>query len=1543
METIEVREGKERKKNFEIDYDVDKNCFILTFDEEVFAISFFEHGFAIQDLLEKRLYFDSNLHEKRIISDCNEIVIDFSKTTWFDTLALCYLFLFIYDAKARFNDDPQFHFVLPSDPIFKAFLLDNGFYAHIGKLDSNEMACNFTNEYEYSNVHKCFFPFEVFDTREEIRVKLENIQLRMENAFGNRIVPERLEYLVNKLSYFLYETMENVFDHAYEDSVGRCGLLIKNVNCNNGIDYKQYSKKYTSKTPYIKINMFEDSDAYLEVYVMDTGRGLKKSFSPESDTTDDNIISYIFENGERSHRKVKHEATRYGGLHDIRKLFDQDADGLGIKADSVWRYVYRFNKKNDMCRINPRIKYGSYEELIHGFALVAAIHLPKNQNGETEEDLTLKENASSIVDDLFSQGKGVELLPSACIIDERWGDVVEKEWQDKEKHITVIYPPSISTKLWITSTIYNNKKSSLFFMEVPDAEIKKYQSNIEGIRFNQVSSKRIIVVTKSLNVSYYEEGEDGYYSLSKDVQKKFICTKYSDGISIIDSFSAFLIFDKFYNSWRFWDMALNLTGGFSYIPEKVFWSETKDVSGYLDFSQTNRMPECRDICIQKLNQLRVLMSGAYFNSVDRFSDEICERANFVVGCDKDGAKINIGSVFVSGTSNRLLDNESECFYFLLHPDSENTTVKSLLGWISPKFLPDIATPEESIRKFKRLGNSSFIARGGADYWLNKHYGENGSFIRLGGNSLYTLLQRKIGVHPDTLRIGHFESTERHDLFGYRINYWFDSDIIDRQLNPTYERTSIFDFLFTNFVYALKGKIRKEEFYSILNPTLSPGMSNSLWCKYHAADDCSGKQSDGILVYFFDFQTSMLVEKIEKLLIKEEAKSIIPLIPLSRTYEMGSLVISPLILDRIEDQIKETKKKGAEAKITVFESVAFNVRLVEEVKQILYGIGADQVRILTILDRRRIPVTETKPAIKALGRIDSPALHGNDRCTICRALEILEECKNQVINIDIKKRLEDMISRWQCVQLSDNEYKRGIGSRQIKLTQSAQEIVENFCGDYLGKPLKIELDSALCSMVVEHTVISASNQLLMRLLDLNILIESDIDGIKSDELKMLLASTYLLLFAANPISNKQIKLVAEILRNLLDNHKYTSDRTSLAVVAISSLPDKFIRSLCKKYEMVEEGIIQSDSKMINNDALIARIVSYMSTQLPYRNSDYVLLERSVRCYLFGNQSKLECLYDIFMYSEKSYDNSHRHAFARIIDSAAPTPRDYQNALEYSKKIKSIVESDDVYASLFHEKTTLPYNKKKLIKEIEEAISDLEKIVHFQADNDISNPVLEDDVKHSVDTFVQSLVETNTKGLYLRISSLEDSDEQKSIEAWLEYCLQVAKSRVQKSQDVLICFDVQKTTLIPKHWFYSFADVTEEVINLIVDILQYRDGKISWEINSHEAWYDGVISVEYYERYVEITFLNKANKQISIDKIRDIKNSKSNRDTLLVFKEFDRRLNDGKTDKINILEWDYQDYKDEDTGKVEDIYNAIMRIPYINRGSAYKPDVFEREGR
>lgn len=891
-----IKENKDREKSFSIAYSKQRRILNILFDEVIYATSFFEHGHKIQSMLEGIPFFDEQVGEIVIDVDIDVLHIDLSKTKWFDTLAMCYFIVFLYDAKERTKSKLKFTFAYPDDSVFSAFLADNGFLYHIEKLDSNDPDLGASDTYDvtYSDVHKCFFPFDVFESRCRIPEIIANIRLRMENAFSSYIKPERLEYLINKTSYFLHETMENVFDHAYVTSHGFCGILIKNVNCNGGIDYKQYSQKYTSKTPYIKINMYEDSDAYLELYVMDTGCGLKESFSPGTNITDDNILDYIFENGDRSHKKVKEEATRYGGLYDIRELFNQDADGLGIKADSVWRYVYKYDNRNRFSKINVITEHGNHDGLIHGFALVAAIHLPKNQFGNIDDNSFFAQNAEMLVNDIFVEKKGAEILRTAYVIDERWETKLNQEWASTaNKEITVIYPPSISTKAWITDKVYSDTRSNLVFIEVSDAEIKKYQSNIEGIQFGRVEANKIVVVTKSLNVSIFAEGEDGYFELKPIERKRYIQTSYVERKDITQSLSALMIFDKYYNSWRFWSLALNIAGDYSYISEIVKWSDGIDtLSGYLDFSQTNRIPECRDICVQKLNELRAIQSGGYFYSVDRFTDELCEQANFV----------------------------------------------------------------------------------------------------------------------------------------------------------------------------------------------------------------------------------MLVEKVEKLFNKDVIKRIIPLIPLSRNYEMGSLVVSPLILERIEQQIKKIKETNQEVVVTVFESVVFNVRLIEEVKQILYGIGADTVRVLTTLDRRRIPITESNSPIIAIGRVDSPALSGNNRCAICKALGRLEKCRNSIINEDIKNRISEIMSRWQYIQLSDNEYKMGLKSKRIKLTKNAYELIDSSCGNYFGRPLNIELDSALCSIIVEYTVISASAHLLLSLLNEEKLVENEEGENGTRELKLLLASTYVLLFATKVIAS-----------------------------------------------------------------------------------------------------------------------------------------------------------------------------------------------------------------------------------------------------------------------------------------------------------------------------------------------------------------------------------------------------------------------------------------
>lgn len=1514
----------ERPMPFQINL-ISPNTIKISFHEMVFANSFFQYGSDIQKLLEKRVVIDKTSGNQIDVSTYNDLIIDLEQTNWFDTLAMGYLLLFLYDAKEIYKDNQSITFNLPTDPTFSAFLADYGFIDHMRKLDMHIAEDHMWDDVYYSDVHDCLAKFDVFDSREELDDKVNNIRPILENAFSTYIENERLDNLINKIAYFLHETMENVFDHAY-DSLGRCGYLIVNVECSNCANYKEYDQKYLSKTPYLKINVYEDIDSCIEVYVMDTGRGLVESYGEFSGITDKNILQYIFEQGKRSYKKAKDEATRFGGLHDIRELFAQDSDGLGVKGDSVWKYVYNNESFNEE-PINLLSTSGNYENLVHGFALVASVRVPKKQSNNNDMLSQIELWPNTMEKLLFmNNDDNTRLFKTANIIDERWD---KKEETNAGCINTVIYPPTDALKPWIIRKIYDNKSRYLFFLEVPDVELKKYESNISGIKkTSKVVADIIWVVSKSLSVRCFKCGEDLYFSHSIEDRNKYIKKEFSERDNITDSLTALLIFDKIYNSYRFWETAKFHTGNSSIIREPIVWSKTLELSSYFDFSQIYRIPECREICIQKLNELRVLKRGAYFISVDRFTDEICERANYLMEGDREGKKIYVASVSVSGTSNRLLHGTDECFYFLCHKESPLNNVKSLLIWIR-KLKSEEKDAEQNIplKKLERLGSSSFVARGGAGYWLEKHYSLSAKGYKLNNSTLYELLQRKIGIHPDTLKIGHFESVERHDLFGYRINYWFDSDAVDRQLISDYKTESVFDFLLTNTFFSLFGNIKKEVFYEHLNENLSGGKKDALWNKYlEARKELDGETSkrlneisDGIFVYCYDFQTTMVIEKIEKFINKESVKRIIPLIPMSRFYEMGSLVVSPLILDRIQSLINDLHNKDQKAVITVFDSVVFSVRTIEEVKQILYGLGADTVKVLTVIDRRRIPIPETKPSIVALGRVDSPALHGNDKCVICQAIEKLKNCKDVLNNNELIERISDIVSRWQCIQLSDKEYMKGLNSNRIVLSATTNEIINNYCKSYFGKELKIELDSALCSLVVEYTIISSSSELLLRLLDEPELLISDNGNISSNELKLLLVSSFLLLFANNPISNKEINAISLKLIDLLDQQQSISLVSGLALIAICSLPDIFLRSLVEQYELIE---MSNSHLSLCYDALIARIISLQITQM--MNNTF-LLELRTRCLLKEDNSKLACLYDVFMYSEKTYRNSHRHAFACILDEPSNSIGTYKAAIDYTRKLQNIIASDTVFKSLFHNKEELEKNRDKIVEATEKAIEDLDRLIINYTKNKKIDDELAETVRDSVRTFTNSLVELNTCNLYLKTVDTLGSPEEKSISEWMDYCIQAAKDRVPESETAEIKYKIM-IKAGTRLWFYSFYDVTEEVINLMVDILQYNSGKLQ----KGDMYGDGIVIISFTERCVELRFYNKTILSKDISEIKYIKESKSNRDSMLVFKELERRLCDIDGIKMECFNWDYKNWKVD--GQFSDVFVALMRIPYINQGSS-----------
>ena len=80
---------------------------VVRFYKEVTAISFFHHCKSLQVICEEAKY-NSN--------EIETITFDFQESDWFDTLALCYVLLFIHNAKKELRDNISFE--LPKNPEF---------------------------------------------------------------------------------------------------------------------------------------------------------------------------------------------------------------------------------------------------------------------------------------------------------------------------------------------------------------------------------------------------------------------------------------------------------------------------------------------------------------------------------------------------------------------------------------------------------------------------------------------------------------------------------------------------------------------------------------------------------------------------------------------------------------------------------------------------------------------------------------------------------------------------------------------------------------------------------------------------------------------------------------------------------------------------------------------------------------------------------------------------------------------------------------------------------------------------------------------------------------------------------------------------------------------------------------------------------------------------------------------------------------------------------------------------------------------------------
>ena len=1502
----------------------------IKFSSQVTALAFFHHAKEIQDLCEGRT---------NEVPSTQSICFDMLNTEWFDTLALCYIILFAHEAKKR---KTNISFIIPQNKRFLAFLIDNGFYDQFIQFEPDvHPEKKSWPQISYSSVHECFLPLQVLSSKEGIKDIIDTTRDQISTLFKNRLSAYKLESTINKVSYYLQEALDNVYIHAFGNGNGYSAVLIKHVHCEDVNDIEAYQKDYVSKAPYLKIDVFENYNDFFEIYIADVGMGLRNSFLTtdelSKDITEENIIEYVFSEGKRSHKKISQMPyTKYGGLCDIFQQFQNDGDSLGIKGESSWY----FNKKS-ACRVNTEVPYHTFSATVHGFALVAAIRIEKRLPEQYKYKDVLLGKMHSFKKILEGGNTFVykDSKTSVVVKDFRARlDGTAKKGTSCPK-TTVCYPDYYMNKSRITEMIQTCASPVLVFSGIQEGEVKKYDSLIiTSNRHKSTVVDRIIVITDTLYVFVYlkndDDGNDGF-AFSADETLAYINRENTSDIGL--SFIDLLKWDRLYNSICIWRLAKEAE-----LPvvlnNEVKWSEGVLLHWYLDFSQLCRIPICRDFCINRLKSLYFFYNGLHFESLDRFTDEICEHANYRMGNDPTGNKVYVGSVFVSGSSSKMNTTGKEVFYFFKHSNSTEKPVMSVFEWASNLDWVDNSFPPQSGNEnYRRIGLSPFVAIGGSDFWAQKHYDSHSDEYRMQQSDIYAMLQRKVGCHP-SIHLAHIDCLYRHDLFALRESTLFDADCNLNQLQLSYNKSSCYDFIVMEIISALAGKCSQKHLKeAVLNKTLSLGRVQAICKKYSSFMKTKKKPNKSIVVYLYNFQTIQIMEKLVNIFSEDYQKIIIPIMPVDQNYGNLPFLIPPLHLKRIQEAIhliqgeKTTDPSPIDA--LLFVATPFSVRLINEIEQALWGIGINSVKILSLFDRQRILLKKGgRTNAISFGRIDLPSIGSKLACPICNSLNRLEQISESILPGYLVDRLERIIGQWSITKESDNLFGKGISLQPINLSPEAKDLIDEVSNQYNQGSFNILTNIAFAMFSTENAVIVSCPDFLDKCLELNSIVLTD-DGKEdpngSANMMILIICALLLSEEIGRIAYRKIVEYAKKLFDLISGPKKASDYSGLAILTVSVLPKEVIVEL---WEHIATRITNIEEILSQNyDALLMALFACSTSGNKAIGKPFACL---LRCFFKTEEHRLDFIYDAFLNSERDYHQSHVQALAKISSSSSLPENVYERGIAQVGKLVELVSSD-YYSTLFHDPERFLSMQEVLLKDLNDV-----ELVLSKANN---NPECKLTAKDKVVSLLNKLHEINLQGIYLRVPDSTEKGEDGYISKWLNYCKEKAYERVNPKQrytDILIdtqVYDSVEEQFRP--WFYTFSDVTEEIVNLFVDMFTKKNGKISnngiVKSNKSGDIFDAIITIKPKQSFLELSFFNSTTNTKDIMEIRQIKGSKSSRTSLLIFQEFDKKLEKSSEPnrQIKSLTWDYaQDVYKGCVDSDHKLFRATVRIPYIDMGSS-----------
>lgn len=1339
------------------------------------------------------------------------------------------------------------------------------------------------------------------DIDNEIEKELERIKHRAKTYLQD----SQLDEIVWKTGLFLKETINNINEHAYENSQHkyagyyirhRIGLLDNTLTKDVRNKIETSFNKEHDDVQCLGKQFPLSSTNFLEIYVIDAGVGLTEHYNSKRNVTKSfreawrDTVGF----GQRSSNADKY--TQFGGLYSLGKLLKEEfliardydfwiGDTLPVKLENG-SYFAACNKTR--------------EYYVDGLAVMCrlAIKTPMDNKEREWERTTNNTNCfieaakeeQSIYEKYFHCNYNRLPNPLSYIKDKRFdlSFMTDMNYLEEKDNVQfcVFLPESHVSKNEIYNHIKDiqslvgigNTSKTVIIADIPVCECGLYQLAVEDAKFEDDFTNgvdRIVMITQRLSVRVLIKENKTYKFSSSETEKytQYRPANFSPHLSLIHA----LEWLKTHDSMIIWQYIIsrNHTNGF-FINQKVNWykdNSDKLLNGYLDFEKTLTDSFLKRVYQNALQRTLCLNtnSGCKFVAEDPLMMGLASYMNTLLynnNKDENSPNVALGSVFVSGVTQSKDVNYNVNLY--LHKDSaqyiSHNSVLHLFAWPEKELFTEKAENDLLERNYRRVGSTYAIAPFGwryfpiprykavykdqhkdiaSRYFFSKAEMKNIEFrsvYRCSPKDTYNYWQGKNGVF---IGISHIDYETKHDILN--INFPFivkESFLLGSDLAC---------FLLREIASAFSLKENDFNFHENVK------FKNDVFANNTSVQEKYKNKKCSFLVYPYHSNTEQIIETIMEYIENKDIK-MIPLIPLNKERNGTSFQPSPLTIEMLKRTINQAAAKGNKVNALFFDDATVDGKTQEEIKYVLHGLGVKNVMSLFLLERRRIPYnTSDSSESSVFWRLDIPRLGSTYSCPLCAAINSIKDFTSQIISVNAKSRVQKWSEIWGARTENTINRIQTLVPIKLHLKQPKKRFGIYFedeeCKQCEGDTQKIELLTSLGLTLYMGELLSMTSR------D-DKMLQYCTDSYNLDSLAILeMLCTNLLLYGKTISRKVREKIVLQIFKNANSSVECNNYTAFAALVLITQEPAT-LQCIAEKCEEMFRSNVRP-----NYDMLI--FLSYLNTKNVGKFDYFEDVRRISRSSMTEDGA-----YRLFHSELYNGDGRiHNRPLGRLIEDAISTTQDLRrvedamDCIEYALKhiynwnLAVWCKKDDdntisEAASFLKEKKMILNNKewKDYAPEKAKFINDM-KIVFDKLS-----------CIHGKLFMPLNLINENR-------AFVEEFALLKRIELWMKECDNDKKPKYDIGLHKFKRYNVG-TSHIFERWIIWDETVDEEVKYLIANAHQYSKGEFPLDINKeekHKVW----ISLEYGENLSSVSLLiyNKTSSQKNSEFIRNETNKKT----------------------------------------------------------------------